>query len=30
MDNACQLPISVRGALMPDAHLGYGLPIGGF
>jgi len=29
MDNACKLPISVRGALMPDAHLGYGLPIGG-
>ncbi|VAW31688.1 RNA-2',3'-PO4:RNA-5'-OH ligase, partial [hydrothermal vent metagenome] len=29
MENAVQLPISVRGALMPDAHLGYGLPIGG-
>ncbi|MBI9016679.1 MAG: RtcB family protein [Phycisphaerae bacterium] len=29
MDNACALPISVRGALMPDAHTGYGLPIGG-
>lgn len=29
MDNACQLPISVAGALMPDAHVGYGLPIGG-
>lgn len=27
--NACKLPISVRGALMPDAHTGYGLPIGG-
>ncbi|MFW5653241.1 MAG: RtcB family protein [Planctomycetota bacterium] len=27
--NACELPISVRGALMPDAHVGYGLPIGG-
>ncbi len=26
---ACQLPIAVRGALMPDAHVGYGLPIGG-
>ena len=26
---ACQLPISVAGALMPDAHVGYGLPIGG-
>ncbi len=29
MKNAVQLPVSVRGALMPDAHLGYGLPIGG-
>lgn len=29
MRNACQLPVSVRGALMPDAHVGYGLPIGG-
>lgn len=29
MENACQLPISVCGALMPDAHVGYGLPIGG-
>jgi tRNA-splicing ligase RtcB len=29
MANACALPISVAGALMPDAHLGYGLPIGG-
>ncbi|SMC98127.1 tRNA-splicing ligase RtcB [Desulfocicer vacuolatum DSM 3385] len=29
MDNACSLPISVKGALMPDAHKGYGLPIGG-
>ncbi|TFG39395.1 MAG: hypothetical protein E4H44_02165, partial [Candidatus Aminicenantes bacterium] len=29
MENACELPIAVRGALMPDAHLGYGLPIGG-
>ncbi|MCB9784018.1 MAG: RtcB family protein [Candidatus Omnitrophica bacterium] len=29
MKNACSLPVSVRGALMPDAHLGYGLPIGG-
>ena len=27
--NAVQLPVAVRGALMPDAHLGYGLPIGG-
>ncbi len=27
--NACSLPVTVRGALMPDAHVGYGLPIGG-
>ncbi len=26
---ACRLPVAVAGALMPDAHLGYGLPIGG-
>ncbi|MBI5825134.1 MAG: RtcB family protein [Chloroflexi bacterium] len=29
MDNAMRLPITVAGALMPDAHVGYGLPIGG-
>ncbi len=29
MDTAMRLPISVAGALMPDAHQGYGLPIGG-
>jgi tRNA-splicing ligase RtcB len=29
MDHAMRLPISVAGALMPDAHVGYGLPIGG-
>src|SRR5690606_15175664 len=29
MKNAAQLPVAVRGALMPDAHQGYGLPIGG-
>jgi tRNA-splicing ligase RtcB (3'-phosphate/5'-hydroxy nucleic acid ligase) len=29
MDAAMRLPISVSGALMPDAHVGYGLPIGG-
>lgn len=27
--NALKLPIAVAGALMPDAHTGYGLPIGG-
>lgn len=29
MSRACLLPVSVAGALMPDAHVGYGLPIGG-
>jgi tRNA-splicing ligase RtcB len=29
MERACLLPVSVAGALMPDAHVGYGLPIGG-
>src|SRR5207249_4929206 len=29
MANACALPVAVAGALMSDAHLGYGLPIGG-
>lgn len=29
MEDACSLPVSIRGALMPDAHKGYGLPIGG-
>ena len=29
MDLAMRLPISVKGALMPDAHVGYGIPIGG-
>ncbi len=29
MKVAMQLPISISGALMPDAHVGYGLPIGG-
>lgn len=29
MSNAAKLPIAVAGALMPDAHIGYGLPIGG-
>lgn len=27
--DALKLPIAVSGALMPDAHTGYGLPIGG-
>jgi tRNA-splicing ligase RtcB len=29
MHNACSLPVSVAAALMPDAHVGYGVPIGG-
>lgn len=29
MEGAMRLPVSVGGALMPDAHLGYGLPVGG-
>jgi tRNA-splicing ligase RtcB len=27
--DGCGLPVAVCGALMPDAHVGYGLPIGG-
>ena len=29
MYTAAKIPIAVAGALMPDAHAGYGLPIGG-
>ncbi len=29
MYQACQVPAAIGAALMPDAHLGYGLPIGG-
>jgi tRNA-splicing ligase RtcB len=29
MRDACSLPIAAAAALMPDAHVGYGLPIGG-
>lgn len=29
MDLAMQIPIAEKGAMMPDAHVGYGLPIGG-
>jgi tRNA-splicing ligase RtcB (3'-phosphate/5'-hydroxy nucleic acid ligase) len=29
MRHACALPMAVGAALMPDAHVGYGLPIGG-
>ena len=29
MEMAMRLPIAQKGVLMPDAHVGYGLPIGG-
>ena len=29
LKQATRLPVAAAGALMPDAHLGYGLPIGG-
>ncbi len=29
MRQACSVPVAVAAALMPDAHVGYGLPIGG-
>ena len=29
MELVMRLPVAARGALMPDAHQGYGLPIGG-
>jgi tRNA-splicing ligase RtcB (3'-phosphate/5'-hydroxy nucleic acid ligase) len=29
MENAMKLPVTVKGALMADAHVGYGFPIGG-
>jgi tRNA-splicing ligase RtcB len=29
MNNSLRIPSALRGALMPDAHQGYGLPIGG-
>src|SRR5258707_2426397 len=29
LKRAAKLPVAVRAALMPDAHVGYGLPIGG-
>lgn len=29
IEQACRIPYARGGALMPDAHLGYGLPIGG-
>jgi len=29
MEKACLLPVALADALRPDAHVGYGLPIGG-
>lgn len=29
INNAAKLPVTLKVALMPDAHVGYGLPIGG-
>lgn len=29
LEEACRLPVSISGALMPDAHVGYALPVGG-
>lgn len=29
METAMKLPVALKGALMPDAHHGFGLPIGG-
>src|SRR5699024_8479085 len=29
LEKACRLPVAIAGALMPDAHPGYALPVGG-
>ena len=29
LEKACSLPVSISGALLPDAHVGYALPVGG-
>src|SRR5699024_5966270 len=29
LEKACRLPVALAGALLPDAHLGYALPVGG-
>lgn len=29
MEKVMSIPVAIRGALMPDAHLGYAMPIGG-
>lgn len=29
LKTACELPVAVSGSLLPDAHVGYALPVGG-
>lgn len=29
LEEACRLPVAISGALLPDAHPGYALPVGG-
>lgn len=29
LEKACNLPVAISGALLPDAHVGYALPVGG-
>lgn len=29
LEEACRLPVAISGSLLPDAHLGYALPVGG-
>lgn len=29
LEKACSLPVAISGALLPDAHVGYALPVGG-
>jgi tRNA-splicing ligase RtcB (3'-phosphate/5'-hydroxy nucleic acid ligase) len=29
LEKACELPVSISGVLLPDAHVGYALPVGG-
>lgn len=29
LEKACELPVAISGSLLPDAHVGYALPVGG-
>jgi tRNA-splicing ligase RtcB (3'-phosphate/5'-hydroxy nucleic acid ligase) len=29
LEKACELPVAIAGSLLPDAHVGYALPVGG-